>query len=312
MAPDPSDISVTISLYNKEKTIERAVLSVINQTKPPKNIIIVDDGSTDRSSEIAGHLAKKYHAVKYILQENRGVSVARNRGVEEADTDFVCFLDADDVWEAEYIENLLNLMKVTKDADVYSLAYQMNSEFGTLKPAVALADNHEGMVHEPLMTYSKGYGLIHTSAICFRKDFFSQIGGFPEGVNFGEDLYLWIIACLNGRMAFSNKISVTLYKEQINSENRRKLHPYHVSYFVKNLNNFSPEEQKTLKKFLIKNIYLQWAAAKIEKNFVQKKTLRYYCFQLSKPSAIILIFSDLLPVKVFEYLKEWRIKQRLK
>ncbi|TVR18851.1 MAG: glycosyltransferase family 2 protein [Balneolaceae bacterium] len=311
MVPASSDISVTISLYNKEKTIERALLSVLNQSSPPKNVIIVDDGSTDHGSELAENLARKYPSVSHIVQENQGVSVARNRGVVEADTDYVCFLDADDVWEKNYMDNLLNLMSAEGNAEVYCLAYQMKSEIGYLKPHVALEENHEGIVENPLNVYAKGYGLIHTSAICFRKEFFLDIGGFPEGVNFGEDLFVWMIACLKGKVAFSNKISVTLHKEQINSINRRKLHPYHVSYFTEHLNDFSTSEQQAIRKFLIGNIYIQWAAAKLEGNVEQQKTLQKYCFSLSKTSWLILTFSRLLPPSVFKFLKNRRTKKRL-
>jgi len=310
MPKDPADISVTISLYNKEKTIERAVLSVVNQTRPPKNIIIVDDGSTDRSSEIASQLARSYSFVRYIKKKNQGVSVARNRGVEEADTDYVCFLDADDIWEPVYMEHLLQLMEIADDADVYCLAYQINSEYGMLKPHVALPDDFEGIVKDPLNAYTKGYGLIHTSAICFNQSFFWEIGGFPEGVNFGEDLYLWIKACLNGKVAFSNKISTTLFKEQINSVNRRKLHPYHISYFTDHLGEFKPEDQKSIKDFLIKNINIQWAAAKIENNKNQQDILRKYSYRLSYLNGLLLQLSDWLPVQLFQFLKARRAQKR--
>jgi len=309
---NPSDISVTIPLYNKAHSIKRAVTSIMEQSVPPKCIIIVDDGSTDNGSDISKKLSLKYPSVKYIYQQNQGVSVARNRGIREADTDFVCFLDADDVWLPNYIDNLIELYEQVNDADLYCLAYQMNSDHGKLKPNVALPKNYKGLVNNFIKTYSKGYGLIHASAVCFRKTFFLSIGGFPEGENSGEDIFLWLSAGLKGKIAFIDKISVTLYKEPEISIKRRREHlPYHVSYFVNNLNNYTQREQKALRKFLIKNIYLQWAAAKIEKNFVQKKTLRYYCFQLSKPSAMFLGLSDLFPSKVFESLKEWRIKKRL-
>ncbi len=309
---NPSDVSVTISLFNKEHSIQRAVDSILKQKLQPKSIIIIDDGSTDNSSEIAKNLSSEHPAIKYIYQDNKGVSVARNRGIEESDTDFICLLDADDVWEPNYMVNLTELYKHVDDADLYCLAYQMYSEYGMLKPKVALAANFKGVVENFISTYSKGYGLIHTSAICFRKTFIQKIGGFPEGENFGEDLYVWLKAGLEGKIAFTDNISVTLYKEPVNSIKRREHHPFHVSYFVKNLKNYSKVEQSALKEFLVKNIYLQWAAAKIEKNSEQKQTLRRYCYQLSRSRWLILLLSELLPSKIFVLLRDRRIKQRLR
>jgi len=306
-----SDVSVTISLYNKEHTIKRAVYSILNQELQPKSIIIVNDGSTDSGPEISKKLSLEYPSVKYIHQYNQGVSAARNKGIEEADTEFVCLLDADDVWEPNYMTNLLKLHERVGDADLYCLAYQMHSEYGMLKPKVALPKNYIGVVENFISTYSKGYGVIHTSAVCFRKKFIQRIGGFPEGEIFGEDLYLWLKAGLEGKIAFIDEISVTLYKEPVNSIKWREHHPFYVSYFVNSMNDYTKKEQKALKKFLVKNIYLQWAAAKIEKNRKQKLTLRRYCFQLSKTSGFILLISELLPTKVFEYLKNRRTKQRI-
>lgn len=307
----PKNITVTISLYNKENSIINAVESVIHQTVFPLSIIIVDDGSTDSGPEIVKSLCNKYECIKLIQQENQGVSVARNRGVEEAETDLVCFLDADDVWHPTYIENLIELYKEVGDADFYCLAYQMQSSIGLIKPKVALSENFKGIVSDPVKTYSRGYGLIHTSAVCVRKTFFYQVGGFPVGENFGEDLYFWLIAGLKGRVAFINKISVTLHKEPVNSIKRREHHPFHVSYFVQNMDTFSREDQKSLKEFLIKNIYLQWAAAKIENNAVQQRILRKYCFKMSYFSGLLLLIAHLLPSEVFSFLKEKRKARRL-
>ena len=307
----PDDVTVTISLYNKENSIERAVLSILNQKKSPKEVIVVDDGSSDKGAQIVQQLCEDYPEITYIHQENSGVSVARNRGVQEAKTKLVCLLDADDVWEPNYIENLMELTATAPEADFYTLAYRMSSEHGWLKPEVDLPAEFIGTVHDPIRRYSRGYGLIHTSAICFKKDFFQITGGFPEGVNFGEDLYLWLQSCVSGTLAFSNKISVTLYKEPVNSVNRRKLHPYHVKFFTEHLSDYTKDEQAALKEFLIKNIFIQWAAARLEGNRWQQKTLQQYCLKLSKTKGLILLAAGLFPAEFFRHLKNRRTEKRL-
>jgi len=95
------EISVIIPLYNKAPYIKRAIDSIKNQTHPASEIIIVDDGSTDSSNRVVSAIAKENSNIKLFTQKNMGASVARNRGVELATSDYVAFLDADD----EFLEN---------------------------------------------------------------------------------------------------------------------------------------------------------------------------------------------------------------
>ena len=89
-------VSVIIPVYNAEKYIENCLKSVINQTYKNVEIICVDDGSKDRSSEIIKNLSAAFSKIRYIFQENAGVSAARNNGLSVAEGDFIVFLDSDD------------------------------------------------------------------------------------------------------------------------------------------------------------------------------------------------------------------------
>ena len=95
--------SVIIPLYNKEKYIKQTILSVLNQTFSDFEIIVVDDGSTDKSSEIVKFINSR--KIKLIYQENSGPSRARNRGIEEARGEYLAFLDADDEWLPKKLES---------------------------------------------------------------------------------------------------------------------------------------------------------------------------------------------------------------
>ncbi len=94
-------ISAVIPAYNAEDTIARALRSVVNQTHPVDEIIVVDDGSTDRTAEI---VQEQFPQVICIRQENAGVSATRNRGAEAASGEWIAFLDSDDEWLPEKIE----------------------------------------------------------------------------------------------------------------------------------------------------------------------------------------------------------------
>ncbi|MDF4756482.1 glycosyltransferase family A protein, partial [Vibrio parahaemolyticus] len=104
-------VSVIVPLYNAEKYIEETMESILNQTYKNIEIVIVDDGSKDQSSSIVKNLKKKYpEQIKYILQENQGVSVARNTGIENASGEYISFLDSDDLWHPTKIEKQIESM----------------------------------------------------------------------------------------------------------------------------------------------------------------------------------------------------------
>ena len=98
--------SVVIPLYNKEHYIEKTISSVLNQTFQDFEIIVIDDGSKDKSLSKARKLEKRSEKIRVIEQENQGVSVARNTGVEYAKGDYIAFLDADDEWRDNYLETM--------------------------------------------------------------------------------------------------------------------------------------------------------------------------------------------------------------
>lgn len=105
-------ISVIIPVYNAEKYLGEAVESVLNQTVMPLEIILVDDGSTDQSTDIA----KNYFPDVYLItQENKGGAGARNTGIRHSKGDLLAFLDDDDIWPPDHLEKLLALLKTRKE-----------------------------------------------------------------------------------------------------------------------------------------------------------------------------------------------------
>lgn len=114
-------ISVIIPAYNAEKYIEETIMSALNQTYKPLEIIVIDDCSTDATCAVVERLAEKHSTIRLIKNEkNLGVAMTRNRGIEEFKGDYVAFLDADDVWYGGKIEYQLNKIKATGVEMVYS------------------------------------------------------------------------------------------------------------------------------------------------------------------------------------------------
>lgn len=110
-------ISIIIPVYNVEKYIKKCLDSVINQTYKNIEIIVIDDGSTDKSSSICDEYAKKDKRIRVIHQENKGLSGARNTGLKYITGDYITFIDSDDYVEKDYVEYLYNLI-IEDDYDI--------------------------------------------------------------------------------------------------------------------------------------------------------------------------------------------------
>lgn len=100
-------VSIIIPIYNSEKFIDRLLNSLIQQTYEDIEIILIDDGSTDKSLEICKKFKQNDSRIKLLSKENEGVSIARNKGIDVATGEYITFLDSDDTLDKKYIENLV-------------------------------------------------------------------------------------------------------------------------------------------------------------------------------------------------------------
>ncbi|WP_275350613.1 glycosyltransferase family 2 protein, partial [Enterococcus faecium] len=109
-------VSIIIPAYNAEYTISRALESALKQTYSNKEIIVIDDGSKDRTLAICKEYQLNNHEIFIFSQKNSGVSVARNLGIRKADGEFIQFLDADDAMEPNMTEKLIEVQR-NNDSD---------------------------------------------------------------------------------------------------------------------------------------------------------------------------------------------------
>ncbi len=115
-------ISVIIPIYNTEKYLSKCVSSVINQTYKNIEIILIDDGSTDRSLNICKKFSKNDDRIKVIYEENKGVSYARNMGIKNSTGEYITFIDSDDFIDENMLLNLYNVL-IKENADVSVCGY---------------------------------------------------------------------------------------------------------------------------------------------------------------------------------------------
>ena len=180
--------TVVIPIYNKAHTIQRTLKSVINQTFTHFEIIIVDDGSTDNSIEKINKFTHDSR-IKIIHQENQGVSVARNIGVENAKYEYIAFLDGDDKWESKYLETIHKAIKLYPNCGMFCCAGYFKNDL-TKKTSLRLVDIYKEKITE--INYFKNPPVFsHTSATVVKKDDFNIVGGFPKGMRNNEDYALF-------------------------------------------------------------------------------------------------------------------------
>lgn len=120
-------VSIIVPVYNAENYLDRCVQSLINQTYPSIEVILVDDGSTDKSLSICERYADEYSNVKVFHTENRGPSSARNLGIEQSSGDYIQFADSDDYLELDMVEKMVDAKK-TSQADIVICGYIRESE----------------------------------------------------------------------------------------------------------------------------------------------------------------------------------------
>jgi hypothetical protein len=182
--------SVVIPLYNKAPHIAATLRSVLAQTAPPAEIIVIDDGSSDGGADIAAAFSDR--GVTLIRQSNAGVSAARNQGTKAARSDYIAFLDADDIWLPAHLETLRNLIAQLPSAGLVSTLYKIQQGGNLFNPHSAFADGFTGKVDDFCRRMAAGLSLVHSSTACVERSAFFEAGGFPHGMQRGEDLVLWL------------------------------------------------------------------------------------------------------------------------
>jgi len=196
-------ISVVIPSYNRRHTLERALQSVFEQTSPVDEVILVDDGSTDGSSEMVRQL---FAQVNVITQPNLGVSAARNRGIAAARFEWIALLDSDDSWLPQKIVQIRRAQK--------------------LQPGFVLYHSDEiwmrrGVRVNPMQKHRKSGGwifeqclplcAISPSATVIRKSTLESVGKFDEQLPACEDYDLWLRLCHRFPVHYIDQPLITKY-----------------------------------------------------------------------------------------------------
>jgi len=179
-------ISVIMPTYNRGGFISEAIESVLNQTWSNFELIVIDDGSTDGTRD----QLEKYGSdgrFKYIYQENKGQSVARNRGLKEAEGGFVAFLDSDNIWLPDKLERQVEIVNENQDCDIfYGDCILINEEGAEISRKNM--PRYSGNITKHLIKDNH----VSMNTTLTRKKCFDDLGGLSGEVRVGDDYELWL------------------------------------------------------------------------------------------------------------------------
>lgn len=206
MSGDPSLVSVITTVYNSEKYLKEALDSIMAQDYTAFEMIVVDDGSTDKSSTII----HTYPAVKYIRKKNEGDGIAKNIGIKAARGDFIAFLDYDDVWPSYTIKEAVNYLHEHTEVDCVLGQQQFFLEEGRDFPEAIPVH----LRHDPHIGFGPG-------SLMTRKNAFTRFGLFdPQYSRCSSDTEWFFRARDNGlKIGFLDKVLL-----------HRRIHDSNVSF----------------------------------------------------------------------------------
>jgi len=190
--PQPATVAVVIPVYNKTPgQVERAVESCLKQTLQPQQVIVVNDGSEQDYHFVESMGSENYYPVEYIKQDNQGVAIARNSGISQANTKYICCLDADDWIEPTFLEVCINALEDDKTLDI---AYTKLKWHNHNEAKTGISEWPGEWDFDRQVNYKKRQNQVPTCCV-FRRDMWQRLGGFrqryaPQGAG-AEDAEFW-------------------------------------------------------------------------------------------------------------------------
>lgn len=242
--------SVIIPLYNKEKDILKTLRSLREQTFSDFEAIVVNDGSTDDGAKLVEDFRDP--RIKLFSKRNEGVALTRNFGAEKATSRHLAFLDADDYWYPNHLQNLHTMISAYPDALWYATAYEKQHNKNLITNMISPIMQKKEWIGKVDDYFENSLidALAWTSAVCMKKDFFRQLRGFDATITngAGEDTDLWLRAALASPLVFSTTISA---RHNLDGSNRISHTPTKNRVFM-DPDKYEPEAKSNpfLKKYL--------------------------------------------------------------
>jgi len=223
------NISVIIPTYNREDFLKKAIDSVLAQTYKDFELIIIDDGSTDKTKQLVDSYEQ---GIRYVYQDNKGPSGARNKGIRESNAEFIVFLDSDDWFDKEKLGCQFRAMQEKPDY-LISHTEEIWYQSGNLLNHKNKHKKFGGLIFDKCLSICS----VGMSTVMIKKEFFDKVGVFDEHMPCCEDYDLWLRASVKLPFLFIDK-PLTLKKggrpDQVSSIFARGMDKFRI-YSLKKL-----------------------------------------------------------------------------
>jgi len=320
-------VTIIVPLFNKEKYILATLRSISGQTYKNWECIISDDGSSDNSLLLVEQFTSATPGRwKIVSQINSGPSSARNHGIKSATGEYIAFLDADDWWKDNFLEEMYNLIKSFPDAGLYGCSYYRVKNSLYHAANIGVVDGFIKGYIEYFNVYARTFWVpINCSFVVVNKDSFNSIGGFLPKLKFGEDFNLWVRLALKYKVAYLNKM-LAYSNQDVNLSNRalgkNTLYSLEENYIFNcsflesyELNNIHLKKLldglrvRALLRYHLSGKFKKEVNIEISKvNFKQQSS--YYRFIYKSPKSLVKLFFFLQ--KIGSFTKQFLIKSFIK
>lgn len=215
--------TVIIPLFNKEKYIKKALKSILNQTFTDFEVLIVNDCSTDKSLEIASEfVSEKIQIIQH--EKNSGLAATRNTGIKKAKSNYVTFLDADDLWKPTFLEKIFNLIQNFPEARIFGTNYEEVWDKTVKNPhnnSDSLPENFVGYVN--FFKINIKQGLYNHGSVCLHKEVYENVGFYNENIQLSQDLDFNIRANYHYKLAYDNSVQMSYFMQTDNQLTRSSI-----------------------------------------------------------------------------------------
>jgi glycosyltransferase involved in cell wall biosynthesis len=242
-------ISVIVPTYNSSKTIERALQSVFNQSRPADEIIVIDDGSSDDTVDILNKYREK---IVIISQTNSGAAAARNRAVERSSGDLIAFLDSDDMWHPQKLEIQAAVFENDASVGISSTWF-----YSVPKDALGREENISTINKTGLAIREAQFNKVFlkpflaTPTVMLKRATFISKNGFDESLTTAEDVDLWLRFCFTEKYMLIENRLCWVFVQANSLSSRATYSPFFahldvINNFCQNNKSFALENQNLI------------------------------------------------------------------
>jgi teichuronic acid biosynthesis glycosyltransferase TuaG len=224
MSDNQALVSIVMPAYNCEKYVVEAINSVLAQTYRNWELLVLDDGSKDKTLQIIEEFSQKDSRIKALPNgKNMGVSATRNRGIELASGEWIAFLDSDDMWKPEKLEKQFEIVEKEAAEFLFTGSSYINEE----------GEPYKGIFEVPeKITYKKlrNQNVISCSSVLVKKKYFEHIKMEKDEMH--EDYAVWLRILKTGVTAFGVNEPLLIYRISRNSKSGNKMKTVKMTYKV--------------------------------------------------------------------------------